>query len=129
MIYSTFFQKNLHPPYFIGISRTCCTTYFYSNYPFHQKKHHLNPIFSVPYRQVLAQKSSKSLLFCRYRQVFSQKSTLVGYLSDTCRVLPSLVVLSSLLLDEYVIMELPHTHALAITTPCILSIYSAKGFI
>ena len=29
---------------------------------------------------------------------------LVGYLSDACRVLPNLVILSTLLLDEYAIM-------------------------
>ena len=54
MIYSTFFQKKLHSPYFISVSRTCCTTYFYLNYPFQPQKHHLNPIFSIFYRQVLA---------------------------------------------------------------------------
>lgn len=104
MIYSTFFQKKLHFPYFIGISRTCCTTYFYPNSPFRPLKHHLNTIFSVLYLQVLAQKRAKSMLFCRYRQVFGQKSTLRGGLSDTCRVLPNLVILSTLLLDEYAIM-------------------------
>ena len=101
MIYSTFFQKILHSPYFIGISRTCCTTYFHPNHPFLPQKHHLNPIFSAPYRQVLSQKRAKSTLFCRYRQVLSPKSTLVGYLWGTCGVLRNLAEISILLLDEY----------------------------
>ena len=105
MIYSTFFQKILHSPYFIGISRTCCTTYFHTNHPFHPQKHHLNPIFSVPYRQVLSQKRAKSMLFLPITASFIKNLHLSGTCPGTCPGVANLVVLSTLLLDKYAIME------------------------
>ena len=82
MIFSTFFLKNLHTPYFIGISTTCCTTYFHPNHPFHPQKHHLSPIFSAPYRQVLSQKRAKSMLFLPIPASFCPKTCNAIFISQ-----------------------------------------------
>ena len=60
----------------------CCTTYFHPNHPFHPKKHHLNPIFSAPYRQVLSQKRAKSMLFLPIPASFCPKTCNAIFISQ-----------------------------------------------
>ena len=71
MIFSTFFLKNLHIPYFIGISTTCCTTYFCLKTTFLPLNRLITTLFHFSYRHILAQNRPNSMHFCRYQQVLS----------------------------------------------------------
>ena len=86
MIFSTFFIKILHSPYFIGYSRTCFTTYFRlkayfwgANMLFKSNFDSSNKLFSREIEQI-------PCFFADINKFLTIKSTLMGYLWDTCLV-------------------------------------------